>query len=119
MTPVQLPPSSFLVRRRKAIMMAFIPAIAFCIATVVAEIAGCWHLRDDVLPRIGFGLVVPMYLLAIVWLVVAEARWHYRQRRTASGLCLVCGYDLRATPERCPECGTPISQPRDTGTNAD
>jgi hypothetical protein len=41
-------------------------------------------------------------------LVWAGTRWrHARQlrRRRRLGLCLACGFDLRRSPARCPECG--------------
>jgi hypothetical protein len=34
-----------------------------------------------------------------------------RDRRTQTGACIRCGYDLRASPDRCPECGLPRNCP--------
>jgi hypothetical protein len=52
---------------------------------------------------IGLPLVLPAVLPAL-WLV----RHRRRRRRGKAGLCPACGYDLRATPERCSECGRPV-----------
>jgi hypothetical protein len=54
-------------------------------------------------------LRVPLWLpAALTFLMPAmrALRWKNRRRKHCAGLCLLCGYDLRATPNRCPECGT-------------
>jgi hypothetical protein len=54
------------------------------------------------------GIAVPFWLLAVLFAMPPAVRWMpggRRRRRLAAGLCTSCGYDCRATPERCPECG--------------
>lgn len=48
-------------------------------------------------------------ILPVTWWVVIYRRRHRREKWAAEERCLMCGYDLRATPGRCPECGTPVA----------
>jgi hypothetical protein len=56
---------------------------------------------------------LPWFLaLLVTGMLVGWTVQYYRNKRTErrlSGLCPSCGYDLRATPERCPECGTAVT----------
>jgi hypothetical protein len=99
---------------------------------------GFWRADPDVFPRpelrrwLGFArdgpgrymwvrlLIVPYWLVILVLalpLPVFAVRWVCRRRRSRAGLCASCGYDLRASPGRCPECGAeprpraPATQP--------
>ena len=51
---------------------------------------------------------MPYWALVLVtgtggWLIGRRSR--IVRRRLKRGLCVACGYDTRATPQRCPECG--------------
>jgi hypothetical protein len=47
--------------------------------------------------------------VALPLLLIAPAAWlrrrHVDRQARRNGRCPSCGYDLRATPDRCPECG--------------
>jgi hypothetical protein len=77
---------------------------SFCGVRVVSQ---SWLASGGVLSAIR--VVVPFWLLAVL-LAIAPSLWTYQRRRRrradAGDRCANCGYDLRATPDRCPECGT-------------
>ncbi|HEX4794354.1 MAG TPA: hypothetical protein VH370_11210 [Humisphaera sp.] len=62
--------------------------------------------------HVGYSvIIVDWWLLAIIsavlpvsWIVIAGPGFIEKRRVRRRGRC-ACGYDLRATPLRCPECG--------------
>ena len=80
---------------------------------------------DDAPGRLGFfyddrtsadggarlSLVFPIWSAALPAAVLPALRLIAllrTRRRRATGRCARCGYDLRATPDLCPECGAPV-----------
>lgn len=58
-----------------------------------------WNLAIPYWILISLSLVLPSLFVWLAW------RSRLESRRQSHGLCPQCGYDLRATPDCCPECG--------------
>jgi hypothetical protein len=57
-----------------------------------------------------YGIAVGVFATpAAVLMTITIFRWFRNRRRISQSLCSKCGYDLRATRDRCPECGKRVS----------
>jgi hypothetical protein len=65
-------------------------------------------------PPKEYALLAPHWFFVLISAILPAVylRSCFR-KRGAPGGCRTCGYDLRATPNRCPECGT-VAQPADS-----
>ena len=74
------------------------------------EFAGSWVGKSSLV-----NLFIPFWMLVgltVLPPVIGFKGWikrRMRRGRECAGRCAVCGYDLRASPDRCPECGRAVS----------
>ena len=99
------------------------------VAAVVAPLTCVLPLvyRDRAAVGALFGVYVGAALIAIVLAVRSmrrESRRLTEYDTEIHGVCPGCGYDLRETPDRCPECGRAVNSafqetPREQPPSAD
>jgi len=78
---------------------AIVGGVPHCVYVYSVDEAGMRHfLHEDAILVDARALLIFTGLFLVIAGIVLR-------RRTRVGLCPYCGYDLRATPDRCPECG--------------
>jgi hypothetical protein len=69
-----------------------------------------WVLFAIILSSLGGPLFILLTLGLVATFFVRSYKIKRREQWINEGRCGQCGYDLRATPERCPECARDAAQ---------
>jgi predicted RNA-binding Zn-ribbon protein involved in translation (DUF1610 family) len=75
------------------------------------SIGRVWSINDgsSIIFMPHWAVTLPSLAIAIFGFVYTR-RFYLMAHRKRHNLCLQCGYDLRATSDRCPECGTAVKK---------
>jgi hypothetical protein len=111
---------------RRLLNLLTLLSLLLCVALAALVVSGLLHVRLAILPRVdeyvitcsppesgiaGVEYVLPCWMpgLLLVAPLSTVTRVVRRRFRRPVGHCRNCGYDLRATPDRCPECGATVA----------
>ena len=88
--------------RIRPVLLFLSPAIALGLLGMWDECLNHSRYHETLIRPAGFFLLCVYGAYGVVLLVCRLMA----SRKMPPGLCTVCGYDLRASPDTCPECGT-------------
>lgn len=91
-----------------------IAAVTVCSVLFGLYVLAIW-MTSNFVPVHHFGFLGLIVVLSVRE-IISQARTLVADKRRHEGRCVRCGYDLRVSVTRCPECGTTIELQPDPPT---